>query len=61
MSATAKKVLLLLSFLLPSSTLLILPYSVSDPINLPKMVALVVFSGIIAGALISNFSEFFFY
>ena len=58
MSATEKKVLLLLSFLLPSSTLLILPYSVSDPINLPKMVALVVFSGIIAGALVSNFSEF---
>ena len=58
MSATSKKVLLLLSFLLPSSTLLILPYSVSDPINLPKMDALVVFSGVIAGVLVSNLSEF---
>jgi O-antigen ligase len=58
MSATSKKVLLLLSFLLPSSTLLILPYSVSDPINLPKMVALVVFSGVIAGVLVSNLGEF---
>lgn len=57
-SATANKVLLLFSFLLPSSTLLILPYSVSDPINLPKMVALVVFSGVIAGVLVSNLSEF---
>jgi O-antigen ligase len=57
-SATANKVLLLFSFLLPSSTLLILPYSVSDPINLPKMVALVVFSGVIAGVLVSNLGDF---
>jgi hypothetical protein len=57
MSATAKKVLFVLSFLLPGSTLLILPYSVSDPINLPKMVVLVVCSGILAGILLSSIKE----
>ena len=58
MSITAKKILFVLSFLLPGSTLLILPYSVSDPINLPKMVVLVVCSGVLAGILFSSFKEF---
>ena len=58
MSVTAKKILLILSFLLAGSTLLTLPYSVSDPINLPKMVVLVVCSGVLAGILLSNFKEF---
>jgi O-antigen ligase len=57
-NATAKKILFFLSILMPSATLLVLPYSVSDPINLPKMVALVVFSGVIAGVLVSSLSEF---
>jgi O-antigen ligase len=57
MSVTARKVLLVLSFLLPGSTLFILPYSVSDPINLPKMVVLVVCSGVLAGILLSNNKE----
>ena len=54
----ARKVLLILSFLLPSSTLLILPYTVSDPINLPKMVALAVFACVMAAMLLTNFKEF---
>ena len=58
MSVTAKKVSLILSFLLPGSTLLILPFSVSDPINLPKMVVLVVCSGVLAGILLSSLKEF---
>ena len=53
----AKKLLLILSFLLPGSTLLILPYSVSDPINLPKMVFLIVCSGVMGGILFSSFKE----
>ena len=56
-SVALKKVLFMLSFLLPGSTLLILPYSVSDPINLPKMVVLVVCSGVLAGILLSNTKE----
>lgn len=58
MSASARKVLFIFSFLLPSSTLLILPYTVSDPINLPKMVALVVLACVIAAVLMTNFKEF---
>jgi O-antigen ligase len=58
MSESAKKVLLIFSFLLPSTSLLVLPYTVSDPINLPKMVALVVLAFVIASLLFTDFKEF---
>ncbi len=38
--------------LLAGSTLLVLPYSVTDPINLPKMFVLVITSGAILGLLV---------
>ena len=44
----------LLLVLLVGSTLLVLPYSVTDPINLPKMFVLVIVSGAILGLLVSS-------
>ena len=44
----------LLVVMLYGSTLLVLPFTVSDPINLPKMVVLVVFASALAGLLLSN-------
>jgi len=44
----------LLVLMLYGTTLLVLPYTVSDPINLPKMVVLVGIAGGIAGVLLFN-------
>ena len=44
----------LLIVMLYGSTLLVLPYTVSDPINLPKMTVLIVFASALAGILLSN-------
>ena len=44
----------LLVVMLYGTTLLVLPYTVSDPINLPKMVVLVGIAGAIAGLLLFN-------
>ena len=44
----------LLVVMLYGTTLLVLPYTVSDPINLPKMVVLVGIAGALAGLLLFN-------
>ena len=44
----------LLLVMLYGTTLLVLPYTVSDPINLPKMVVLVGIAGALAGLLLFN-------
>ena len=44
----------LLILMLYGTTLLVLPYTVSDPINLPKMVVLVGIAGALAGLLLFN-------
>lgn len=44
----------LLVVMLYGTTLLVLPYTVSDPINLPKMVVLVGITGALAGLLLFN-------
>ena len=44
----------LLVMMLYGTTLLVLPYTVSDPINLPKMVVLVGIAGALAGLLLFN-------
>ena len=44
----------LLLAMLCGTTLLVLPYTVSDPINLPKMVVLVGIAGALAGLLLFN-------
>ena len=44
----------LLLAMLYGTTLLVLPYTVSDPINLPKMVLLVVMAGALTGILLFN-------
>jgi O-antigen ligase len=53
-SALTKWVSNLVLVLLAGSTLLVLPYSVTDPINLPKMFVLVIVSGALLGLLVSS-------
>jgi O-antigen ligase len=48
----------LLVLMLYGTTLLVLPYTVSDPINLPKMVVLVGIAGALAGLLLFNAKGF---